>query len=105
MKPVLTLTTPEMSPDTLQERSYGFARDKYFEAEAIADAALGNLADFVSRVELWGAQGEAEKQIEADLRRKLDEAEKTRSQMLTRLEWEMANYIRYVTSPDHEEPR
>ena len=80
-----------MSPNTLQERSLAFKREAFFEAEANADAALEELADFCCRVQLWGEVTEA---MRDELQRRADQAERVRREARDRLALEFTYFLR-----------
>ncbi len=80
-----------MSPETLASRSYGMAWDQFSSADAIADHALGELADFGSRIQLWG---DAERKVLADLEARLDKAEAVRRQAHARLLYTFAELVK-----------
>lgn len=90
-----------MSPNTLLDRSLAFRQDDMFAAEADADATTEELADFASRVELWG---EVEMEVFADLQRREHRAEGLRRASRDRYVWEFTNYIRQTLNKkaDHE---
>ena len=85
-----------MSPNTLQDDSLAFRREAFFDAEANADAALEELADFCCRVTLWGELTEA---IRADLERLANQAEQVRREARDRLALEFSYFLR-ANSPE-----
>ena len=85
-----------MSPATLKAVSYAHALDEFHAADAVADAAFEELADYGSRIELWG---ELEQRVLADLQAWVDATEKARSQAHVRLLYTFTDYLNPSARP------
>ena len=90
-----------MSPNTLLDRSYAFARDEYIAASSVTDMAVEEYDDCACRAPLWG---EDELRLAAELERRVRVSEAMRRRAHDRLVWEFGNVVQAALrkSSDHE---